>query len=309
MLEDLDAQFEEAKRKLTESDQLKRRLPAERESLTKEVHRLRSLEYELEQATDEVRTLESLTLASLMESLMGRKERTLAEKREGVAKLQQQYDGCVDIVAELDGGVQEIEHQLEQLGNADEVYQALCEEKQRLIIEEGYDAEGRLNGLAEELSHARAELHKVKTAIQTGEHLLERLHSMTRATGRVRSKTFAALGVNVITAAATSAIASQGARGSVNRAGEGLERFDRILSELDLTGGTPTDLALANLGPVISASCPELSLGGAVSGSGAAAPFLDVVQEAVGHLREKSKEMQQQIRQIDEERRTLIESM
>lgn len=308
MPENLNAQIEAARRKLTEQEELKRKLPVLRDNITKGAHRLRMLEYQLEQATDNVKTLESLTLASLMESLIGRKERKLAEQREEAAKLKQEFDECVEVVVGLDEEVETIEQQLEELGNVDETYQTLCEKNQRPIMEEGDDAADRLGGLTEEFSRARDEHRRVKAAIQTGEHLLERLHSMTRAAGRARNKSLSVLGVGVIAAVTTNAVTRQSARGSVNRAGEGFTRFGQILSELDLSSGTPADNELARLGPAICVSCGELSLRGAIHDSGAAAPFLDTVQEAIGHLREKSKEIQQRIREIDEERHTLIES-
>ena len=156
MLEDLNTRIEEAKRRLAEQQQLKGKLPSVQENLTKEAHRLRMLEYQLGQANDDLKALESVTLACLMEWLLGRKEQKLAKRREEAAELQREYDECVDIIAALDGEVQVIERQLEPLGNADEVYQTLCDEKQRLILEQGMDASSRLNDLANDLSHAKA---------------------------------------------------------------------------------------------------------------------------------------------------------
>ncbi len=308
MFDDLNTRLEDAKRQVDQQQRLKQKLPLARENLTKEAHRLRMLEYQLQQVTDDLTALESVTLSSFVEWLLGRKERKLTEGREEVAELQKNYDECVDTIATLDKELHELEQQLEQLGNVDETYQTLCDDIRRLIIEEGTDASGRLGSLTEGLGRAKTEIRKVKTAIQTGEHLLERLCSMTRTAGRARNNTVRSTGVGAIAAVATNAINRRGVRGSVNRAEEGLARFGQILGELDLSSDTPTDLALAGLGPVICASCAELSVGGAIRDRGAAGPFLDTVQEAIGHLREKSKEMEQHIRDIEQEQRTLIEN-
>lgn len=308
MYDDLNTRLEDAKRQLDRQQRLKQKLPLARENLTKDAHRLRMLEYQLQQVTEDLAALESVTLSSFVEWLLGRKERKLTEGREKVGELQKNHDECVGTIATLDKELHELEQQLEQLGNVDETYQTLCDDKRRLIIEQGADASGRLGSLAEGLGKAKIEIRKVKTAIQTGEHLLERLCSMTRNAGRARNNTVRSTGVGAIAAIATNAINRRGVRGSVNHAEEGLARFGQILGELDLSSDSLTDLSLAGLGPVISASCAELSVGGAIRDCGAAGPFLDTVQEAIGHLREKSKQMEQHIRDIEQEQRTLIEN-
>ena len=72
-----------------------------------------------------------------MESLLGRKEQKLTEFRETAAVLQQEQEQCVETIAALDDQVKEIEQQLEQLGDAKQTYEALCDNKEKLIMEGG----------------------------------------------------------------------------------------------------------------------------------------------------------------------------
>ncbi|MFQ5590879.1 MAG: hypothetical protein ACE5HE_06940 [Phycisphaerae bacterium] len=308
MPDDLDARIEEAKQQLAERQLLQARLPSMQENLMNEAQRVRMLEYRLEQLSNDIKKLEAVTLASVMESVLGRREGRLAQKREEEAELQRAYDECVDVIATLDGEVKEIEEQLKRCGDVEGTYRSLCDQKQQLILAEDTSAAERLSAVAEELSRAKIEHHKLRTAIQTGEHLRERLHSMTRAAGRARNKRISHFGPGLIAAVATNAITRQTARGAVNRADEGLARFGRCLSELDLSGGSPIDSELLRLGPMICVSAGELSLGSAMRDRGAAGPFLDSVQEAIGYLKEKLKETQQQIRELEDEQRSLIEN-
>lgn len=307
MFEELDAKLDQAKQQVATEQELRASLPARREDLLREAYQLQDLENALAEINREIHKLDSLSLAGLMCAISGQKQLKLAEKREEAATLQDEYDEHVTKVTSLEQELRTIEHALAESEDAQQDYQSLCAEKERLIIDKGGDEADHLSDLAARIEQAKAEQKKVKKAVQTGEHLLERLFSMTRAAGRARGKGVASIQVGAIAATTVNAVTSQGARGSVNRAADGLDRFGQCLLDLDLTAGTHIDLELTRIGATLNEFRGDLSVTGAVCKSSAAAPAVEAVQEAIGFAEEKSREITQQIAEMEDERRAFIE--
>jgi len=309
MIEILDTQMKEAKERLTLWQQLRPQLPAAEEKLAEKRYELQAIEDCLAEANEEINRLESASLSSMMDALLGRRYDKLTDKREEAAALKLEHDECLESIAAAKNAVQAIEQQLAELSDAGERYQALCEEKLRLIIEAGGDGAAEVSELSTRLDLAKGERHKLQTLVNTGRQLLDRMHSMTKSTGRARGKSVSMYALGVIPALATNAITSQSARGSVNRARDGVERFHRALGELDLSAGTQSDIEIMRLITVMEGCCGDLSFRSAVSDIGSAWPIVDAVQDVIGHLKDKSKKVDQLVADLDTQRITLIESL
>ena len=309
MIEILSAQMEEAKERLTLWQQLRPQLPAAEEKLAEKRYELQAIEDFLAEADEEIQRLESVSLASMMDALLGRRYGKLADKREEAAALKLEHDECLESIASAGEAVQAIEQQLGELNDAGERYQALCEEKLRLIIEAGGDGAAELSELSTRFDLAKGERHKLQTLVNTGRQLLDRMHAMTKSAGRARGKSVSMYVLGVIPAMATIAITAQSAWGAVNRARDGVERFHRALGELDLSAGTQSDIEIMRLITVLEGCCGDLSLRSAVSDIGSTWPIVDAVQEVIGHLKDKSKEVDQFVADLDQQHRAMTETL
>jgi chromosome segregation ATPase len=308
MLNDLDAQIAEARQQLGDRERIKQTLAATRERLGRKNYDLNVLEACLASIEADVKAFESITLASLWDSMLGRRDVKLNEKREEAASMHQEFEQCAADVSTMGQQVKEMEEQLTALADIDRTFQSLCEQKQQEILERGDEQAEQLRGLVDELIACRAERQRVEKAIQIGKHVHERLSSMTSAMGRARNKTVHAGAAGALVSAAVTAVLRAPAGGSVDRAVKGLEEFGNAVGELS-HADNHRDTELIRLSTTVR-ECAATLAGQGVTGLvfdyGAAGPGVETVQDALGHLQDKREELLKHIAGLESERIAII---
>jgi len=308
---ELDERLREIARLREEGDRLARRVPTVQEELGKERYQLAAVQDELARVAAEIDALSSLTPASLLAGLFGRRQARLTHERERAAILERTADESTGRIATLERSLTEIETQLEALGDPDATYAALCEEKRRLLAEQGGARADRLEALQGELDSARGERRKLEKAVQSGKHVLGRLESMTRSLGRARGKSLASHGVGALPAVALNAVIVQGAKGSVRRVQDGFERFYEELNELDIAADDAFHDEIRRL--IVEVGQLSADVGGRSTFSvmlddGAARSYADSVDILLGHLEEKGKRLGDRVVALESEQQAIIES-
>lgn len=304
MSEQLDARIAEVKHHLEANQELKKQLPKAKEAFAGQRQRLLVIEQGLAAAEKEIQALESFSLQSLIESFRGRKAEMLAIRQEEQDAYGKEYDECAEALEPLQARVEEIEQQLTETTDVEKEYQSLCEQKeQQLVAGEGEQSE-RLQRVLEFREHAKKERRVFDKAIETGEHLVERLHNLTNTLGRARTKMVGGRRPGII-----KAIARQGTNVSTDRVREGMEAFRNQLRELDLCGHSELDEELQRLVAELDVRAAELGsgrVGGRTCNMEATMPVMEDIQATIGLLRVKTDHIDEKLNAIEDERRSII---
>lgn len=310
MLEQVNTHLREAKQRRDESLAIRSQLPRQREELSREMYRLRSLEARLEDMQAYIDKLGSVSLAALASSLLGRKEQQLAECHEQLAALQKGVEECAAIVAGLSDQIGKSEASLNDADDIDREVEALLAHKQDLVMETGGTIGEALREVVENLECAKTYHHGLDIAVQVGNHLTDRLHSLTRSVGRARNKGISpSAGGAFLATAVTAVMRNSSAKPAVQRVIDGLERFQNAVTELELNEDDPRDARLLSLVDVVAGFAAEVKsqgASGAVADSSHIGPMHDALQEAIGHLKDISAEVSDQIKSLEAEKQSLL---
>jgi len=309
---DLNRRIQEAKECVEQRQSLARALPAAQERRTLECNQLLALETALDEIDANIKALESFTLTGFLEGLFGRKEHKLSEARDERYTLQEQFDECARAVEDIDAEVKDIAKRISEIGDADDAYQFLCDQKHNLIVERADASAAQLEELCLQIEGAKTRRHSLATAIRIGKNALERLHSMTKTLGRARNKMLQRGSVaEQVLCAPFNQASKKIAQGAVDRAEDGVVQFHQLLDELDLSGDELADAEIKRLKPALAELNAELaakSMEVLLDDSVTVGSLLGVVQEISGHLKDKLKETESRVDAFQRQRLDLIES-
>jgi len=311
MLDTINTRLSEARQRRDECQSRQNRLPLLREELMREAYRLELIEADLDELATRVKKLQSASLAGLMASLMRRKESQLAQHEAELADLQKEFTAAEKRVVELDGQIKDIEASPNDVEALEAAFRAVLDEKQQCIIQEGGAHSQQLNKLNEQLSCTKGYEAGLQKAVQVGNHLTERLHSMTRSVGRARTKGIASAAGGALIAVTVNTVMKGGsAKPAVGRVVEGLEKFYEAINGVEWNKDEPRDEHVLQLAAGIAGYATDVRTRGAtglVLDTGIVGPMLDTVQELLGHLKDIAADTANQVKTLEAEKQRLVE--
>lgn len=306
---DLDIQLEQVNERITRKKELQASLPEAREIFGRENYHLMMLVAALEQAQSEIDALESLTLQSLLDSVMGRKDKKLAQWQKDVDAVQAEFEECTDRLKEIQGGIESIENELAGMGKVEDEFQRVLGLMQVQIMDDGGETGLRLRNLLGEQDQTESRLRNLTKTIDLGEIVVERLQSMTGSLGRGTSKHVGYLLGGLLIGSAISALGSTRAKGAVDWVGAALDEFGENLNRLEFDPHTERGVELSRLSALITVSSRELSQQwrrGLRCDMTVTQSFLENVSSMLGHLKSMCEEQDEQRHELEEQRRALV---
>ncbi len=232
MLEELTQDIMSAKEDLRRKRDLKNSLDGARRSLRRQREKLWELEAHLSEERADVEALEELSLRGLFHTILGNKEEQVEKERQDVLAAKLRYDECKEAVTALEEEIAGLQHQVEQLGDAEARYHALLHRKEQVLRQSDRAAARRLLELSEAQADARSDVREMQEAISAGSAVLSSLDSALSALRG--AETWGAvdlLGGRMLTTAAKHGRVDE-ARRWTHRAQQNLRRFRRELSDL-----------------------------------------------------------------------------
>jgi DNA repair exonuclease SbcCD ATPase subunit len=266
---------------------------------------MRFLENSLEHVTHEIERLSRNSLVAMLESLIGRRERKVTDRKDEEKQLQAEFDECAAMLETVQKQFEQIQTELESLSDVGQQYETLFEQKRQLLAEAGSSNE--LLDVESRLSRANTSRRGVRKAVEIGEIVLERVQHMTRSLGRAKTKlmfTGPAVGIN-------NAIARQGTSSARSSVSEGLAEFARCLQGLDLSANSELDKEILRVADCVEgavAGFQEDRAGQYFCDMSMSTPLLDRVQEAMGLLKHKLDQIDGAVRNLEGERHRIVET-
>ncbi len=303
MYEQLNAQLAEARVRIDRLAKLKASLIPARERLINQAHIVKGIEDCLADVEDQIRSLESFTLKGLMSSLTWKKEAKLDHLREKMLELMPQVETGEQMLLEMETAVKEIVAEIASLGNSEETYKTLRNQKCEQILAESGEPAAYLHEIASQMNAAKNERQSLRKSLQIANSLIGRLRSMSKASGRAKKKMLKHGGLGAIVGVAANTVHRHAAEGVVHRAGDGLSELARSIENLKLLHGSERDAELARLGVMIGHSHADLS-----GVSTTASSILDLICLATGLLQTKLDEVESTVASLEAQRIELIEN-
>jgi len=304
----LEDQLYEARERLAQRESLTERVPKLRDAVGQCEYRLRFLEVSLEHALREIEQLSSTSIGGLIDSLLGRREKKLNERKAEAQEIQAQFVECIDALKTMTDEFEQAGTMLEKLQDAEDDYRRLLDEKRHSAADNGDGVALQLAETELQLENAKEIRRRTQKAVEIAEAVRQRVQTMTKALGRAKTgMTFGRPASALLNLAAR-----HGASHSMKNAEGGMNDLHRAVLAIDLNPDVEIDAELLRVAADLDAARTGLvedSHGRFFCVMGMASPLLDRIQEALGLLRMKLDLIEPEYKQLDQERQRLIEEL
>lgn len=195
-------------------------------------HKVRSLQEQLYKEEQDVEQLRKLTLGSMLLTLMGTKQRRLTEEQEEALAAKLRLEEAEDTLRDLEREKVELIAKMADLGQADQKYELLLEQKRIAIMQHYPELAEQLNRLTEQENEQLANHKELNEALQAGNGVM---HDLTRASDLLESAqnwgTFDMLGGGALVTLAKHERIDD-ARAAIHAAQDGLRRLSKELQDV-----------------------------------------------------------------------------
>lgn len=235
----MDTSLEQLTAKLMQmAEQRRQRSKVEREmaqletTIKNQSQSLEDLERRLKREQVDVDQLERLSLASLVNSLFGKRDEKLAQERQELTQAQLRYQSAKGALEINNRSYQQLRETLAELNNVDREYERLLREKERLLQDTHPEKAAAVIALSEKLAQANADLVEVQQAISAGNQADQAVYAVINALESAGNwGTWDMLGGGLLATAAKHSRIDE-ARYHVDEAQAYLERFKHELADV-----------------------------------------------------------------------------
>ncbi|MDD2360899.1 MAG: hypothetical protein PHE66_10740, partial [Syntrophaceticus schinkii] len=188
----------------------------------------------------DVERLEGLTLISLFYTVLGTKEEAMQKERQEYLAAKLQYDECGAAIRDLEVELENLERELDAIGDPEAEYQAVLREKEDVLLQSGGLVAQQLFEIDEETGRLQAKVKELKEAIRAGEDLETALNGMEARLNSARNfGIWDILGGGLLVTAVKHLRISDAQR-DVHKIQQLLRRFERELADVQIE----TDIGL-----------------------------------------------------------------
>ena len=229
----IDQEIQQAKEALGEAQRLKRQLELARQSLVHERQTFKSLDEQLHKERQDVEKLDGLSLSGLFYTVLGSKEEQEQRERQEYLSARLKHARGKFSVQALETEIAGLEARLERLAGAEERYESLLAQKEKLLASQPGSAAQELLDLSEEIGENRLERREFTEAIQAGEQALSGLKRVRDAMQSASNWGVWDLLGGGLVATAVKHTRIDDARAEAYKVQELLRRFRRELADID----------------------------------------------------------------------------
>lgn len=181
---EINERLMQAKERVRSARKLGARLRKTRQFLHIEQNKCSAQRQQLEREKSDLDKLEGLSLTALFHSVLGTKEQRLEKEKQEYLAAKLKYDESVQAIDEIRDSVQYLQKKLAALAHVDAEFDALVQEKERLLVGAADKNAKNLVTLSERLADLTCDCKELQEAIQAGELALD---SLNRVNSKLRS--------------------------------------------------------------------------------------------------------------------------
>ena len=181
MLEDIHNQLMKTRETVRQKQKLEAMLVTAQQTLAEEQANCEALKKQLDKEQSDVNNLAGISLTALFYIILGTKERRLKKEQQDLLAAKLKHEEGVQVLAETQQEVSELQDRLVALGNPDTEYADLIQRKEQLLLKAGDERTKRLLALSEQLADLQSDRKELQEAIAAGEADLLSLEEVRKA--------------------------------------------------------------------------------------------------------------------------------
>lgn len=178
MFTELTNELIKSKEKVRYYEKLQTMLKNTKQSLNSETLKLEDLKSQLDKEALDVKKLEGLTITALFHSILRDKNDQLDKERQELLLAKLKYDECSSSVTSLKELISKYEASLDEYSNSQEKYDALIEEKKKLIFNINDKTKLQLIHITEELAGIQCNIKELNEALSAGNAVHSKLQDV-----------------------------------------------------------------------------------------------------------------------------------
>lgn len=178
MFTELTNEIIKSKEKVRYYEKLQTMLKNTKQSLNSETLKLEDLKSQLDKEALDVKKLEGLTITALFHSILRDKEEQLNKEKQELLLAKLKYDECNSSVTSLEELIAKYEASLKEYSNSQDEYDALIEEKKKLIFNINDKAKLQLIHITEELADIKCNIKELNEALSAGNAVHSKLQDV-----------------------------------------------------------------------------------------------------------------------------------
>lgn len=202
MFTDLNKRIEEVKEAQWKKRKYSEHLARAYRYLKDQKQKVNQLKWQLLKEQEDVEKLERISLSNVFYTLIGKKLEKLDKEQQEALAAQLKYEEAVDTLAEMEQEITELEASLVPYKSADQDYQQLLVEKERLIHDQQSIWSEQLYELSDRQAELKASLQEYQEAIQAGNSTSSALSTALSSLGKAKGwSTWDMVGGGMVTTA------------------------------------------------------------------------------------------------------------
>lgn len=172
MFEKLNEELMEVKEKMWERQKLENRRSQLRVEIEKQSKMLSDFQYEMEKEKSDVEELEKMSVATLVYTILGSKNKKLKKETEEFIRARIKYEEYNNLLEELKAEEDKLSIGIMNIGNIEQKYIEIKNQKEKLLMETEDPLKHKLVAITEELIAAKDEQREYKEAVSAGRTVL-----------------------------------------------------------------------------------------------------------------------------------------
>lgn len=191
-------------------------------------------EKQLKNEMQDVEKLSGMSLGNLFYTILGKKDEVLDQQHKEVVEATLKYEEAAETVSDIKNEINDMNAKLTGLGNLEEEYKQIINEKERLIHDTGSPMSQALFEISEQKAETRAYLKEIKEAMNAGDSVLKSLYNAQDSLSSAGSwGTFDMLGGGLI-ASAVKHSRIDDSKGYIHDAQNKMRRFEKELKDIEM---------------------------------------------------------------------------
>lgn len=171
-MREMNERLAELKVKIIEKERLKKTLKKAMEQRDAAENKMNNMRERLKKEKADVEKLEKLTISNFLHTVSGRKQEKYEKETEEFISIKVSFDSAAAEVDNLIKSIQKIKARIDGMGDVEQQYNRLIEEKERLLVNQSDGFKERLNNIINEETRLAAEGKEVIEAVRAGKEVL-----------------------------------------------------------------------------------------------------------------------------------------
>lgn len=297
-----------ARRRLQQWEQAQQEYRGKSEAILQCNARLGLVATQIELIQKDLKDLEGLSVAGVLNSLLGAREEKLRRK---TAQLEEANTEIAQLQQELSTLQLELDAIKQLIAAGDEIksqYDTACEQQVARLCSGDDEAAQTIRAVLTDLTTHEQDIHQFERAIEEGKHACTGMQGLRKMFNGVSKRRMGCCEIGLVRAAYNK-VMTHSTKPAVSNFRSSMQRFYRVLSSLNIPDKSELDTLLVSGIASVEAICSELDTRWAAAAMDDFSAFVgveDQVQELIYRMTDKLEILKTKYQQLEQQKSELL---